>query len=357
MGLGTLLDAAVTFLRTEYENVRRFDLSWRRRVWLYRHGFLSSKDAIWDLSAASVDDYLSDEDYREIGRMGGSYESALENKLLFHLLVSRTHADLVPAVYGLVRSGEVLPTCHFDGLTSLDDLVHRLETEPLVVKPVSAAKADGIRFLDGRDGRLRLDGRELDRRELADSLGSDRDLLVMEQVDHAAYAGAIYPDATNTIRVLTMVEHASGEPFIAAASHRFGTDASAPVDNWVSGGLSAPIDVESGELGTAVWQPEEVTWNETHPSTGAEIAGTTVPSWDRIVTQVLDLAGTYGWLWPHVGWDVVVQDDDGSIAVLEGELASGGTDLQAHGPLLADDRVRQFYRDHGVLTATSSEAD
>lgn len=119
----------------------------------------------------------------------------------------------------------------------------------------------------------------------------------------------------------------------------------------MSGGLSAPIDVETGELGAAVLQPEaEVTRSEAHPNSGAKIAGTTVPSWDRIVTQVLDLAGTYGWLWPHVGWDVVVQDDGGSIAVLEGELVSGGTDLQAHGRLLADDRVRRFYRNHGVLS-------
>lgn len=353
MGLGSLLDAATKFLRSELENVRRFDVSWRRRLWLYRHGFLSSKDAIWDLSAATVDDYLSDVDYRGIGRIGGPGVDCLTNKLLFHLLVSRTHAELVPTVYGLIREGTVVPTAEFEGPASIDELLARLELESLVLKPVSAAKADGIRILDGQGGALRLDGRPIERDELVDSLTSDRDLLVMERVEQAAYAAAIYPDATNTIRILTMVDEEMGEPFIAAASHRFGTDASAPVDNWVVGGLSAPIDIETGELGRAVWQPDEVaSWSESHPDTGATIAGTVVPSWDRIVAQVLDLASTYEWLWPHVGWDVVVQDDAGSIAVLEGELASGGTDLQAHGPLLADDRVRRFYREQGVLPAS-----
>lgn len=352
MGLGSLLDAAMTFLRTEFENVRRFDVPWRRRLWLYRHGFLSSKDAIWDLSAATVDDYLSDVDYRALGRLGGPYVNTLSNKLLFHLLVSQTHAELVPTVYALLREGEVLRTRQFDGLASVDELVDRLATEPLVVKPVTAEKADGIRMVDGSTGQLRLDGRELDRRELLDSLTTDRDLLVMERVEHGAYADSIFPDATNTIRLLTMIDPESGEPFIAAAAHRFGTDASAPVDNWVAGGLSARIDVETGDLGRAVWQPAETaTWSDTHPDTGAEIAGTAVPEWDRIVSQVLDLASTYGWLWPHVGWDIVVQDEDGSIAVLEGELMSGGTDLQAHGPLLADERVRRFYRENGVLVA------
>ena len=355
MRLVGLLDAGVTFLRAELRNVRRFDVPWRRRLWLYRHGFLSSKDRIWNPTDGTVDRYLTDREYRRLGRIGGSYGEVLRNKLLFYLLVARvggSNQQVLPTVYGVVRDGELLESERFGELPSCEAVDRRLRSERLVVKPVTAEKGDGIRVLDGRSGQLLVNGERRPWASLAETLASDRDLMLMEYVEQAEYAERVFPGSTNTLRILTMIDPATGDPFIASAVHRFGTAASEPIDNWVAGGVSTRIDPETGELGRTVWHPASAsrpTWHETHPETGAQIRGTEVPGWDRVKERVLRLAETHGWLWPHVGWDVVVADAGGTISVLEGELQSAGSDLQAHEPLLADERVRRFYVHHGVV--------
>lgn len=358
MGIGSILQAASSFLRAERRNVRQFDVPWRRRLWLYRHGFLSSKDGIWDPTDRTVDRYLSDLASRRLGRLGGHYGVGLRNKLLFHLLVSRTHGDLLPAVCGLIRDGHFVGTGAVGGLASVDELAARLAETRLVVKPVSAEKGDGVRVLDGRTGEFEVDGVRRPWESLPATLASDRDLLVTEYVQQADYARTVFPGATNTLRILTMIDHETGEPFVASAVHRFGTTASAPIDNWVAGGVSARVDSKTGELGQTVRHAagdDAPTWHKRHPETGVPIAGSVVPEWDRIEKTVLGLARTYGSLWPHVGWDVVVEDESATISVLEGELRSAGTDQQAHAPLLADDRVRRFYAHHGVIDSDGPE--
>jgi hypothetical protein len=349
------LDVLRSFLRSEVENVRRFEMPWRRRLWLYRHGFLSSKDTLWELTRDTVDQYLSDLEYRAVGRINGEANAGLKNKALFHLIVSSTHDHLVPDVYGLVRDGDVVTIEQFGGGGSIDRLVELLGNGPVVAKPVTAAKGDDVRILNREDGQVHVNGQPVEEETLLGVLGDDRDLLLMEHVGQADYAATIFPGATNTLRLLTMIDPETGEPFIASGVHRFGTRSSSHIDNWSAGGVSAGIDLETGELEGVVSSPTDDS-NETgrlkaHPDTGARIAGVELPSWDRIKETVLDLAATYSWLWPHVGWDIIVRDDRGAVTVLEGDHGSIDADLQAHGPLLADDRVRRFYEHHGVLSS------
>lgn len=357
MGLVEFLNAGWVFLRSEFENVRRYENSWRKRLWLYRRGFLSSKDALWDLSEGTVNQYLSDYEYRQLGQIESPYDVGLDNKLLFHWLLSPTDERLLPSVYGLVRDSGFVDLNGFDCIGSVDELEGRVREQPLVLKPVTAAKGDGITLLDQQDGSFRVNGRPVKREGLQSILSTDRDLLITERVAQAPYAAQVYPDATNTIRLLTMVDPKTDEPFIASAVHRFGTSESGHVDNWSRGGVSAEIDRETGELGRVVRQtPTEggtVTWMDAHPDTGVEIAGTVLPGWERVTETVLDLATRYAGLWPHVGWDVVITDDGGSIGILEGESQSVDADQQAHCPLMASDRVRRFYEQHGVLTNRS----
>lgn len=361
MGLVRLLDAAGVFLRAEFENVRRYEMSWRKRLWLYRHGFLSPKGAIWDLRDETVDRYLSDREYRRLGRINGPYQSGLDNKLLFHQLLAPTDESLLPSVHGLVRDGRFVAVDPFDCVGTFAELERRVSEQPLILKPITAAKGDGVRRLTWKNDTLRLDGRPLDRRDFRRDLGSDRDLLLTERVTQAEYAARIYPDSTNSVRLLTMVDPETDEPFVASAVHRFGTAESGHVDNWSRGGVSAEIDRETGELGRTVRQSPTaggtVTWMDRHPDTDVEIAGTVIPAWDRVTDAILDLADRYAGVWPHVGWDVVLTDHHGSIAVLEGESQSVDADQQAHSPLLASDRTRRFYEHHGVLTESRRTPD
>lgn len=354
MGVRGLLDAVRSFLRAETRNVRRYDLPWRYRLWLYFNGFLSSRGALWEISDDTVDQYLSDLAYRNVDQITNPYEVGLQNKFIFHLILSRTHDSLLPDIYGLVRDGRFVDLDHLSGVGSLDRLLDHLEDVPVVMKPVGAAKGDGIHVLDSTDGQFRVDGKPVSRVQLVETIRNGRDSVLQERVDQAAYAAAVFPEATNTIRILTMIDPETGDPFIATATHRFGTAASGRTDNWSAGGLSADVDPETGTLGPVILNPNYRSRTSAgdgrHPETGAQIEGLSIPAWGQITDTIRDLAGTYGSMWPHVGWDVVVRDDDGSIAVLEGEPKSVDPDQQANDPLLADPRVRRFYAHHDVIS-------
>lgn len=355
MSLASYYSAIRSFADVEMKSVRQSKMPWRRRLWLYRHGFLSSKDAIWNLTTETKGGYLSDSKGLDskLRRINHPYDVGVDNKVLFPLLVSPTHNDLLGEIYGIVRGGSVISTDRLGSLESFDQLIDLLGDEPVVAKPTTAAQGDGVRVLDCRDGQFYCNDRAVTEEELLEELSGGRELILQENLTQADYAANIYPGSVNTVRILTLVDPETGTPFIAAAMHRFGTSASGTIDNASSGGISAGIDIETGELGELLVpsnrESGRYVWTDAHPDTGTRVVGTEIPEWNRVKERLLDLVSEYGTLWPQVGWDVVVRDDQGTITVLEGNPAPGIEFIQAHYPLLADERVRRFYEHHGVI--------
>jgi hypothetical protein len=74
-----------------------------RRLWLYRHGLLSSRDELWDQNRKNIDQYLSDLQWRAAGSINQRYDRGLRNKLLFQYIVFSHHEELLPPVQGLDR--------------------------------------------------------------------------------------------------------------------------------------------------------------------------------------------------------------------------------------------------------------
>jgi hypothetical protein len=168
-------------------------------------------------------------------------------------------------------------------------------------------------------------------------------LIISDYVEQHERLAAIYPGTTNTMRLITFRDVDTGEPFVAFASHRFGTTRSVPVDNFGAGGISVGIDLATGLFTRGLRPPDpghhspEVHWLDEHPETGARITGVPVPNWDLVQEGVLRamraLPGSR-----YVGWDVVVTPD--GMTVLEGNNR-GDVILQVHQPLMLDERVRK----------------
>jgi hypothetical protein len=135
-------------------------------------------------------------------------------------------------------------------------------------------------------------------------------------------------------------------PFIARAVQRMGTPETVPTDNWSAGGISAPIDLESGVLGEGRRNPLKSGQSmgdrvSEHPDTGAQIEGAVLPYWAEVQDTVLRAAASLPFN-RMAGWDVLV-DSDGVPVIIE---ANGDSDinlLQVHGGLLTDQRIRRFY--------------
>lgn len=340
------------FVKRESVNVKNFDMPWSRRLWLYRHGFASSRGELYDISPDNVDAYLSDADWTKTRHVVKPYESGLMVKPLFHRLLSETHAHLLPDAYGIISDGTIAQPTGFDGdLADIDDLLALARRQPLVIKPVDGLMGKDVHVLGSDEGALTVDGAATRPTEARELLADVPESIIVEYVQQAGYASDIYPKTPNTIRLLTMVDPDDDEPFLAAAVHRFGTAQSEPVDNASAGGVFAGIDRETGTFKEVVTPAESGAVNRftEHPDTGVAITGQTVPGWERITEQVLDLTAEFGWMWPCVGWDVIATDEDGSLSIIEGNERSAVDFHQTYEPLLADDRVRRFYEHHGVI--------
>lgn len=84
------------------------------------------------------------------------------------------------------------------------------------------------------------------------------------------------------------------------------SDANSVVDNIAAGGMIAPTDPETGELGCGGRRIGELA---AHPVTGAQIEGFLTPDWQEAKALVIDAhAETFP---DHtlVGWDVALSSD------------------------------------------------
>jgi hypothetical protein len=353
-----------TLLERELTTGRAVDIPPDRRLWLWQRGFTSRSHALFELTAENHHLYVSDLAHELANDAAGRWGDVVSNKLTFYLLFA-AHADSFPDCYGVLDGGRFGrpaarlvdpfdgdgplgddPTATVDGVAWLD--TYLAAHDRLVLKPVYGSGGRGVLVCERDGDGYRVNGEAYTDEAFAALLADLDEYLAWQFVEQAPYAAGLYPDATNTLRVLTLWDEAADAPFVAGAVHRVGTDRSAPVDNWSRGGLSALVRDDNTLSRAAQWRPEEgqVHWFDDHPDTGRTLTGATVPDWPAVRERVLELATTVPYL-PRMGWDVVVTDD--GIAVLEVNAHAATRTIQVHRPLLDDPRVRRFYERHARL--------
>lgn len=317
-----------------------------RRLRLLRRGFTSESSLIYrTMNGADLSDYLSDwSRLARTARIDEPWIAILNDKLCFWG-VMRNFSDHVAPVLGIVRDGRVV-SLETGWVAPIASGLPRLAGK-LVLKPCTGSGGSDV-LVYGYDGDThRLDGAPEDPSALVARLSADT-WLACAFLEQAAYARAVWPGSTNTIRLLTLYDAEAGEAFLARAVHKFGRAGTGHVDNWEKGGISAEIDSVSGRLGQGfTFHPEgRLQAHDCHPDSGAPIKGLVVPGWPAVRGELLALASRLPFL-PYVGWDVVVTDN--GHAIIEGNNRPGVAVLQVHGPLLADPRVRHFYKYHRVI--------
>lgn len=323
-------------------NVSRLELA---RWW--RRGFLGESVVLLGLTEENWPLYVTDvERGLRTPFINGTYNPTLNDKLVFyHTMVSLSAPT--PTVYGMVIHDRIAWIHPPEG-AARDGVRGLLEQgRELVLKPYDGGLGERIWFVSLQEGTLLANGAPVDEHGLERLLAPGT--LITERVHQGRYAAEIYPQATNTLRILTMWDYQRGEPFVAAAEQRLGNHRSAPVDNWSRGGLVSGIDVATGTMRAALGQHEgRLVSSSHHPDSGAPIEGVTVSNWSSLLEGILDVSRKIAHV-PYVGWDVVAGDD--RYFLIEGN-SYPDTQMQCvTGPLLADPSVRRFYTHHGVLSA------
>jgi Sugar-transfer associated ATP-grasp len=351
--LGRRARAGVGLVRSEWRSRRETPLGLAVRLACVRRGFSSRSAALYGLDGPP-DPALYVSDWHEgalAKRPNRRHGATFDDKLLFYYAMRSLTPHVTP-VLGFTRRGRFVPVDEPDGGRPLATFLREVG-RPVVLKPNFGTHGDGVVFVepDGQDVRLRgVSGVTSTTPEDLARRIERSEYLVAQLVRQAAYARAIFPDSTNTIRVMTMVDVDTGRPFVPMCVHRFGTSRTAPIDTFAKGGVLAEIDLESGTLGPLVAPPERgrrVTL-EAHPDTGARVTGRQVPRWRDLFEHMLGVADRLLFL-PYVGWDVIVTDE--GFLINEGNVQPSLKLLQACRPILADPRVARFFRHHGVIAA------
>ena len=294
-----------------------------------RGGFLPTSHVLYELDRTDPRNYLSDRQRERTHRLNGPSGGVLDDKLAMYLLLATAGAP-IPEVFGVTVGDRAAP---LGGTARPADawLAELVAARGRVVrKPLRGRHGGDFRVVGAAPAATA-------------STGTD---IVTAYVEQAAEIGRVYPDTTNAIRVLTM--HDDDGAFVAAASQRFGTSSSRPVDNFEDGGLTAPVDLVTGTLGAGVSFGRDAVrrLHASHPDTGERIDGMTVPNWTQLRDGIVAIAGRLSML-RYVGWDVAVTDS--GFVVLEGNRSPSVQVHQAHAGLLRDPRVRAFYAARGVL--------
>jgi hypothetical protein len=331
---------------------------WRitpQRMKYIRLGFHSDKKHLYEHgeNGLPLPAYLTDFERLRTKSINSRYKDALDNKILFTQVFESLFK--CPRNYGFLESsGRYMPmepsTRKLRG-RGLRGVVEAIPT-PFVLKLIGGGGGKDVFIVQRETSKLLINGRESSLEDL-DARIDGRKFLVMEFIEQGEYAGKLYPGSVNTVRVVTALDEHG--PWIVFAIQRIGRTESAPTDNFNQGGICSVVDLETGEIGKALYysgnsRPDAFV---THPDTEEPLVGKVVPYWGAIKTTLLKAVSQYPGF-RYVGWDVVLQDD--GFLVLEGNSYPGVQVLQLHRPLLENRRLARLFARNRVFSRQRTEA-
>jgi Sugar-transfer associated ATP-grasp len=315
-----------------------------KRISTLRRGFFSNKALYYDFSKYKPSLYLNDMQMNRSRLINGKYGDVLDSKIVFERVLPS--GALTPKNYAWLHAGRLRALCEDWRASSLDDLITKPNGK-VVLKPVRGIGGRGIFIISLQGNSINVNNQIVSVTQVRTQLSRLNNYVVTAFVQQGEFPASIFPGAVNTIRVLTMSDPDTGEPFIAAAAHRFGSQASAPVDNLHAGGLSALIDLDSGVLSAAAERGEDrLIMHDVHPDTGARISGRVVPNWAALKEHILEVAKRLPFLC-YVGWDIALTAE--GPVFIEGNKQPNPRPFQLHRPLLLDPRIKRFYEKHGII--------
>ena len=189
---------------------------------------------------------------------------------------------------------------------TFEDFQEKVQEFDVIAKPMDGTRGEGI---------FKIVCKEVtDWHHLYESLIKDNYLLEQCIVE-CDELSSFHPASLNTIRVVTISNGDRCEVF--GALFRMGAHGSV-IDNTHSGGIYAPINVETGTIDISAIDAHNHHFL-CHPDSNKPIKGFKLPQWDSIVATCKDASKVI----PNThfaGWDLCVLKD-GQIEIIEGNHA------------------------------------
>jgi len=206
---------------------------------------------------------------------------------------------------------EIMALCDKQSIMWLD----RQKTEPLesltqrgridvFIKELLGECADGVYSVRSEDGKLYLNEQQVTIEELKNTI-KDK-CVVQERIYQHQKMRELYPHSVNTIRLVTAISRKEIIPL--GAIIRMGVNGQ-HCDNLSAGGVSAPIDLETGRLDKeGLFRPAFGRRTTHHPDTGVAFCNFQIPYFAEAVRKATRLHSFFYGI-HSIGWDIAITRD------------------------------------------------
>jgi hypothetical protein len=186
---------------------------------------------------------------------------------------------------------------------SFESLLRR-DRMDVFIKELMGECADGVYSIRTEDGKLYLNEQQVTVEELKKTI-KDK-CIVQERIYQHQKMSELYPHSVNTIRLVTAI---SGKEIITlGAIIRIGVNGQC-CDNLAAGGVSAPIDLETGRLGKeGLFRPAFGRRTTHHPNTGVVFYDFQIPYFAEAVQKATRLHNFFYGI-HSIGWDIAITKD------------------------------------------------
>ncbi|MBO4868989.1 MAG: hypothetical protein J5585_04700 [Clostridia bacterium] len=165
-----------------------------------------------------------------------------------------------------------------------------------IIKPSERYGGEGIEIYNLSDG--------ISPEQIWEEVSVKIPFVLEELIEQAPEMSVFYPQAINTIRYNTFYH--DGKLTRLQAALRIGRGGS-HVDNATSGGIYAPVDVQTGRI-TGPARSDNNEMFEEHPDTGVHFEGSFIPRWNEL-NALLEKVVCVVPEQMQVGWDFALSKD------------------------------------------------
>lgn len=328
-----------SYNKEEYEQQRNhvvnlnhisLDADLKNVVDMRKYGFNMSASYICDLKNNNFREYISTWEATQT-RVGSNPDFFVisADKMLFGMVYGKLIN--VPEVWATVTNGKI-DSVNGTGINRENIYEYLLNNNGGVLKWRAGCDGFGINIFKSINKKLYSNDVEITEENLLEIIDKCVYCILQKRVVQGNFENEIFDKAVNTIRIISVRKDGEVEHEIIGAIHRFGTNKSAPVDNFCQGGGSALIDLETGRLGKMTCSNSydengKRIFYSNHPDTGAQIEGVKIPGWDKIKSRIIYLTREIPFF-EFTAWDIALTDDD--IELIEINMSSGLNMFQVH---------------------------
>lgn len=227
--------------------------------------------------------------------------SILRDKFFFSI-ISNALGFRSPKTIAIINKEEVYL---FDTrqTISLIDFVNTYNVDSYV-KLIDGECANGVFQVQIKDGLIVVDGKKQSIEGFKEKTIAGK-FLVQERIYQHEKMSAIYPKATNSVRLTSLYDKKTNDVIILPSFLKMGLG-DMTVDNWAIGGLIVGLDVETGKLREwAYYKPGYGKKTKEHPDTGVVFKDFKVPYFDETKEMIrkfhMQLKEVHS-----IGWDITI---------------------------------------------------